>query len=72
MSVSYASRQAVGLVLGELEGEDDLVCSILSQYSFRGDELTFVVTLARLVCFGRDEEEIGELLFRLACDQASR
>jgi hypothetical protein len=72
LGVPYPSREAVALALSFHEQEDDLVDAILDQYAFRGDELTFVLTLARLVAFGRDEEELAELLYELALYQAAR
>jgi hypothetical protein len=70
--IAYPSREAVGLALAYLEEEDELVDTILARYSFRADELQFVLTLARLVSFGRDEAELREILWELALAQAER
>lgn len=70
MSVGYASREATALALASVEDDDDLRNAVLNQYKFAGPELVFVLTLAQLVAFERDADELREILFRLACTQA--
>ncbi len=68
---SYATREAVGLVLAFMREDDELVDAILSRYSLTGESLQLLLGVLVLIGYGHeDADALAQRLYDLACIQA--
>ena len=71
-ATTYPFREAIGLGLAWLDGDDDLVAEILAGYDLGTDELELLIGAVSLIPVGRDESDLAELLYGAALVGAGR
>jgi len=65
-------RDAYALALAWLDGDDRRVAEVLAPYTLDGQTAELLLSVLALVGIERDEEALGELLYRVALSGAGR
>ena len=62
----YPFREAIGLALAWLDGDDEVLAEIVAGYDLGRDELELLVSVLSLISLGRDEDDLGDLLYEVS------
>ncbi len=71
-AATYPFREAIGLGLAWLDSDDELLAAILADYDLGRAELELLIGVVSLISVGRDEDEVGDLLYGIALGGAGR